>query len=146
MTRDVRSRLSLTFIDPMHTTRVSRRARAALAAGCALSIAACGDSRVGKLAAGIPRDSALKVMQTSSNGPDSLSNVHERGMYLTDGQLIEVLLYPRGSDPKRTEKLEDKQLTPLVLRDGKVVGWGWKVWDSVATAHKIGRRPMAPMK
>lgn len=55
--------------------------------------------------------------------------------YLTGGQMIEGLFYGRpGADSGTTP--EDK-LTPVVLIDGKVTGWGREAWDKVAAGHNI---------
>lgn len=112
----------------------------ALAAGV---LAACGDSRVKDLTAGISRDSTFAIMGTTPTAADSIPNIHERGVYLIDGSMYEVLLFPRDGDAHKGESLDDKEVTPLVFADGSLSGWGWSYWDSVATANKIPRRPMS---
>ncbi len=55
--------------------------------------------------------------------------------YLTGGQVIEGLFYGKaGADSGKTP--QDK-LTPVVLIDGKVTGWGREAWEKVASEHNI---------
>jgi hypothetical protein len=101
----------------------------ALAAG----LAACssgGDARFEQLSVGITKDSALKVM--GAQGPTRTDP------FLTEGKFIEVMYFaPAG----RTDSLPDREMSPLVTVDGKLVGWGWGALDSIAAATKI---PVAP--
>jgi hypothetical protein len=117
--------------------------RVGLAALSVGALAACGDSRVKELTAGISRDSTLAIMQTVPSAADSLPNVHERGVYLVNGQMIEVMLFPRDGDSHKGEQLDEKEVTPVVLTDGALAGWGWSYWDSVTAANKIPHRPLS---
>lgn len=95
-----------------------------VAAGCRKE-----DPRVKQLGVGIPKDSAMKVMElTTAARPSS---------WLINGQFIETfeVRYPGVEGPR--DSLSRKQLTPLVLIGGKVAGWGWKFWDSVGAANGI---------
>ena len=96
-------------------------ALAALLTGCS-----SGDARFKQLAVGITKDSALKVM--GAQAPTRTDP------YLTEGKFIEIMYFaPAGS----TDSLPDREMSPLVAVDGKLVGWGWEVLDSVAAATKI---------
>jgi len=91
---------------------------------------------------GISRDSALSVMgkDVSSGAPDSLPNIYLHERYLIAGQHYEVM-YFTPDDKKHnlsdTSAVNWKKLTPVVFREGKLIGRGWSYWDSVATANKI---------
>jgi hypothetical protein len=37
----------------------------------------------------------------------------------------------------------DRNMEPVIVIDGKLAGWGWSYWDSLAAAHKI---PVAPKR
>ena len=119
--------------------RVIRGRRAAISLGAAatLALTACGDSRVGNLSTGIGRDSALKVLAGGTTG-DSLANVYKQETYIYDGKLINVLLYNKdGLTETAQPGVRDPELTPVVIVDNKVTGWGWAHYDSVAKANNI---------
>jgi hypothetical protein len=94
----------------------------------AAALAACssGDARFEQLTVGITKDSALKVM--GSQAPARTDP------FLTEGRFIEVMYFaPAGT----ADSLPDREMSPLVTVDGKLVGWGWETLDSVAAATKI---------
>jgi hypothetical protein len=105
-----------------------RGLRLAAAAGLLL-VLGCNseDSRLKKLSPGITKDSAIALMGTapSDNAP-----------YLMHAQYIEALYYAR---PGKTDSasLALRRTAPIVTVNGKVTGWGWKYWDSVAAANGI---------
>jgi hypothetical protein len=102
----------------------------------------CEDKRVTPLDTGIRRDSALSVMgkDVSSGAPDSLPNIYLHERYLIAGQHYETM-YFTPDDKKHnlsdTSAVNWKKLTPVVFREGKLIGRGWPYWDSVSTANKI---------
>ncbi|GAB1342321.1 hypothetical protein [Gemmatimonas sp.] len=113
-------------------------------AAAAVLLAACGDSssndvgadKLGVLAEGSPRDSVLLVM---GQGPltaqyaDSLrlEKGFRRENYVIDGQQYEVLYY-RELQGNVAEQVQQAKETPVVLKDGKVLGWGWKYFVETA--------------
>ncbi len=105
------------------------RSYAASAAVIAVAIfsAACGDSRVGKLSVGISRDSVDVVMGDSP---------HRTENYLTEGKLWDVLYYARKGTPA-SDSIEWRQLSPVILADGVLVGSGWAFWDGEAARLRI---------
>jgi hypothetical protein len=116
---------------------VARRAAASFAAVAVVALAGCGDKRIDSLSQGIARDSALKVL---AGGPtaDSLANVYKQESYIYDGRMINVLMYNKdGETEKDDPTVPDSRLTPVVTVDGKVTGWGWAHYDSVAKANNI---------
>lgn len=120
------------------TRIVFNAALASLAAG---ALIACGDSRIKKLTPGISRDSALKVINEGASG-DSLARVYKQETYLVNGQLTNVLFYTKnGVTQKQDSTLAAKAQTPIVTVDGKVTGWGWNHYDSVAKAMNFKPTP-----
>ncbi len=102
-------------------------------------VAACGDARVKKLDEGITRDSVLTILRDGAPaaGPDSLPHVYENAAYLVNGRNYEVFYYTKGDEVAGADSLPAKRLTPIVLVEGSVTGWGWKYWDSVATSINL---------
>lgn len=98
----------------------------------ALLLAGCErpDPRLKQLTAGITKDSAVALM-----GPPAAQEP-----YLVNSQYIEGVFFTRPGVPDSLAKVP-RQMTPLVVVDGKLVGWGWPVWDSVAGANKIAVPP-----
>ena len=85
------------------------------------------DPRLEKLTTGISRDSVLTVM-----GVEKPERVDP---YLMGGHYIEALYYARpGVDSGKTP---ERELSPVVVIDGKLVAWGWDRWDSIAAANRI---------
>jgi hypothetical protein len=116
---------------------IGRSAAVLLAATMIGSLAACGDKHVDDLSQGITRDSALKVL---AGGPstDSLANVYKQETYIYNGKMINVLLYNKdGAKEAADPSVPDSKLTPVVTVDGKVTGWGWAHYDSVAKTNNI---------
>ncbi|MDT8436447.1 MAG: DUF3192 domain-containing protein [Gemmatimonadota bacterium] len=69
-------------------------------------------------------------------GRRTLTNPHRSQTWLTESGEWEVLYY-------YTRLLEDdgrvgdEELTPVVLRDGTVVGWGWSFWTDEIRRHDL---------
>mgnify|MGYP001579513380 CR=1 FL=1 len=103
---------------------------AGLAGLVALTLAGCrrADSRLENLASGISKDSVLAVMGAIPEVPTQ---------YLMDGQYIEAMVYRRPGLEGDFAALGRRDLTPIVLVNGLVTGWGWEHWDSVATQNSI---------
>jgi uncharacterized protein DUF3192 len=94
--------------------------------GAGLLLAGCGDSRLRKLAVGISKDSTMHIMGARPDRAEA---------YLTGGKMIEALFYGKaGADSGQTPEAE---LTPVVIVDGQLTGWGRDEWQKVATEHKI---------
>ena len=116
---------------------IGRRAAVLLAATSVGFLVGCGDARIDNLAKDIPRDSALKVLAGGSSG-DSLANVYKQETYIYNGRMINVLLYNKAGEKEASNpSVPDSKLTPVVTVDGKVTGWGWAHYDSVAKANNI---------
>ena len=128
----------------LRTTRPSRTIAVGVLAGAVLvATAACGDSRLEKLSSGIGRDSALAIINEGTSG-DSLARVYRQDSYLLENKtgnahVANVLYYSRGgAKPEAGDStLSRNATTPIVILDGKVVGWGWTYYDSLAKANNI---------
>jgi len=93
-----------------------------------------------KLSPGMSKADLLQVMGTKTK---YVLDLRERinNPYRTettrgkDGEMYEVLFYYTDLK-KRDEAITDDELTPIVLKDGKVVGWGWGFLnESVSKYH-----------
>ncbi|HEV8599805.1 MAG TPA: hypothetical protein VGQ69_10630 [Gemmatimonadales bacterium] len=105
------------------------RASVARVALLGVLLAACsaGDSRFKGLTRGISRDSVLKVLGDAK--PERLD------AFLVNSQFIEAFYFaPAGADSGSTP---ERDLSPVVVVDGKLAGWGWEVWDSIAGQNNI---------
>ena len=91
------------------------------------------DPRLEHLTVGMGKDSALAVMQWQ---PTKLEP------YLVAGQYIEGMFYARPGTTDSASR-QPRKMTPVVLVNGKLIGWGWEVWDSMAVKYNI---PVAPKK
>ena len=87
------------------------------------SLAACGDGRLKKLSTGISQDSVAVLMD--ADAPHTMSS------YLVDGKYWEVLLYPTKTVAPG-DSIPWRQMSPVVMADGAVVGWGWSYLDDMA--------------
>ena len=103
-------------------------ARTAAVVSAIVVLSACGDRRLGKLTEGIARDSVAVVMGTDAP--------YREQQFLTEGKLWEVLLYTRDNATP-TDSVAWRELSPVVIADGKVTGWGWDYWEDQAEALKI---------
>ncbi len=90
-------------------------------------LAACSDARLKNLSTGIEKDSLAVVM---GNEP------HRTETYQTAGKFWEIMLYARGNEAKEDSVAWGK-LSPVVMADGKVVGWGWDYWRKEAETLNI---------
>ena len=109
--------------------------RIAVVAAAALAVAGCqrGDPRVKSLTLGIPRDSAMVLMEVpSSERPYA---------YLIEGEFIETFVVRGPGVEGPRDSLTRKQMTPIVIIGGQLAGWGWDFWDSVGAAKNI---PVTP--
>jgi hypothetical protein len=123
--------------------RSTRRLAFGLAAtGAVLATAACSDTRLEKLTTGIGRDSVLAIINEGASG-DSLARVYRQETYLLPNKkgnafLGNILFYDkRGRKQAEDSTVAANETTPIVLSDGKVIGWGWTFYDSLAKANNI---------
>lgn len=108
---------------------MSRAAVRSIALGALLiGVAACGDSRLKNLSVGMGRDSVAVVMQTDAP--------HRSESYLLDGKFWEIFYYTRG-EAASADSIAWREMSPVVLADGQVAGWGWDYWEGEAERLNI---------
>jgi hypothetical protein len=121
--------------------------------GAALLFAACGGGDVGasrlkSVREGMSRDSAILLM---GRGPLSatlsdtlrLEQGFRRSAYFIDGALVEVLYYREVPGSVR-EGVTRQTETPIVVKDGRVLGWGWRYFDAQRTGLGIPDESTVP--
>jgi hypothetical protein len=59
---------------------------------------------------------------------------------LVNGQSISTLYLARPGAAD-SAALADRNMSPVVLISGSVVGWGWEKWDSIADANGVQVAP-----
>ena len=102
----------------------------------------CRDTRLDALSVGITRDSALAIINAGAGG-DSLARVYRQESYLLpnrkgNAHVTNILFYNKNGTKEADEpRLAPDKTTPVVLSDGKVIGWGWTYFDSLSTANNI---------
>jgi hypothetical protein len=98
---------------------------------------ACGSSEAGaerleKLSEGIPRDSMFLLIgegPLTASGADTMRVDHGFRLtrHLVDGRMYDVV-YVRDIPGDVSERVLQENETPIVMADGKVIGWGWKFY------------------
>lgn len=65
-----------------------------------------------------------------------VNNPYRTSAFKRESSHIEVLYY--YTDKKSADGgITDDELTPIVLIDGKLAGWGWDYWNDVAYKYEI---------
>ena len=90
------------------------------------------------LSPGMTKQEVLVVMGTkvimSEDG--QINNPYRTEMYRSQGHAFELLLY--YTDKKRADgAITDDELTPLVIMDGKLDGWGWSYWNGLVQKYEL---------
>jgi hypothetical protein len=107
--------------------------------GAAAVAIACGDKTVRQVDSGISRDSAINLLTggTPGTNSDTFKNVHRRSRYLLQGKEMEVLWFTATGAVPGKDTLPFRELTPIVVFDGKVIGKGWDFWEKTAAENNI---------
>lgn len=89
------------------------------------------DSAVALLS-GAPTDSAATPY------PDSLTRVWRSTPYLVNGQRIEIVFYsPSGEKRTATDTVPENEIVPVVIIDGKVLGYGRSALNDVYSRYPL---------
>ena len=118
-----------------------RRSGPAVVLALSVSLAGCGDANLKQLSVGITRDSVLKILALGSTGTDSTPNVYREERYLNAGKFITMLLYTNTGKEEGVDSIPERELSPVVLLNDTLTGWGWAYHDSVARANNIVIKP-----
>jgi len=99
------------------------------------SVAALGcsrdDPRFQQLNPGITKDSTLAAIGVGQG--------ERPATYLVKGKMIEAMMIRQRGAEGPLDSLSREQVTPVVMIDGKLSGWGWTYWDSVSKAIGISK-------
>ena len=91
------------------------------------------------LSPGISKQEVLTAMGTkkiTSEYGQIINNPYRTELYRHQGHAFELLLY--YTDLKRRDgAITDDELTPLVILDGKLDGWGWSYWDGLVQKYEL---------
>lgn len=91
------------------------------------------------LSAGSSKQEVLEIMGTETRRAKDgtvVTNPHRTEMYRAKGSVFELLLY--YTDVQKADgAITDDELTPIVIKDGKVDGWGWSYWNEVVQKYEI---------
>ena len=90
------------------------------------------------LSPGMDKSEVTKIMgnESYSTIAGTISNPYRSELYRTQVGIVEVLMY--YTDLKASDDaITDDELTPVVLIDGKVDGWGWTYWDNMVHKYEI---------
>lgn len=94
--------------------------------------------RLMNLSTGMTKSEVLAVMGTKTimSEDGQINNPYRTEMYRSQGHTFELLLY--YTDKKRADgAITDDELTPLVIMDGKLDGWGWSYWDGLIQKYEL---------
>jgi hypothetical protein len=115
-----------------------RRLGVALALAFAVALSSCADKRIRDLDVGISKDSMLKVVGRGAPEGDSLPNIYRHNAYLVQGKMFEVYFFdPENRKLADSVAVHSKELTPIVLLDGRVEGWGWRYASKLSRDYGI---------
>ncbi len=65
-----------------------------------------------------------------------ITNPYRTEMYKVGSNTFELLLY--YTDLKKSDgAITDDELTPIVMKNGKVDGWGWSYWNNLINKYEI---------
>lgn len=100
-------------------------------------------SRLLNLRASMSRGDVLKVMGTETKTYhrtdsvlETMNNPYRTEMYKSGEHQFEILYYYTDVK-KRDDAITDDELTPLVLKDGLLDGWGWSYLTDVAAKYEL---------
>jgi hypothetical protein len=101
------------------------------------------DPRVKAVESGATRDDAIKAIVGDApvNARDTFPHIHRRSLYLINKKEMEVLWFTPTDQMPGKDTLPFRELTPIVLYDGQVIGKGWDFWDSTAKVNNIAVPP-----
>lgn len=91
------------------------------------------------LSAGMTEQEVLNLMGTKTIKADNgtvITNPYRTEMHQSNGHVFKLLLYYTDIQ-KNDGAITDDELTPLVVVDGKLDGWGWSYWNNLIEKYEI---------
>lgn len=93
-------------------------------------------TNLAKLQVGMSKAAVLKLMGTAEaqTRDGAVRNPFRSEMFVASGAQVEVLSYVTRVN-RKFAPIGDAELTPVILRDGKVVGWGRQALRRLKNPH-----------
>lgn len=92
--------------------------------------------RLMNLSPGMTKNQVLSIMGVNNVWATKINNPYRTEFYRKNGHTFEVLLY--YTDLKSLDgAITDDELTPIIILDGKLDGWGWTYWESLIQKYEI---------
>jgi len=108
--------------------------------GCAnlSQIRADNRQKLNQLSAGYTKQEVLNIMGTKTVQAQGsvITNPYRTEMHQANGHVFEVLFYYTDIQ-KQDGAITDDELTPLIIKDGKLDGWGWSYWNNLINKYEI---------
>lgn len=100
-------------------------------------------ANLNRLALGMTKEEVLAVMGTKTvttyrDGVrgEQITNPYRTEVHQAGGHVWEILFY--YTDNKADDgAITDDELTPIVLKDGRLDGWGWSYWQDIVRTYEI---------
>lgn len=99
--------------------------------------------RLGGLQVGMGRAGVLEHMGYATARTDFrvVKNPYHIDTYTVPGHRIEVLWYVTETK-QEGDGIAPDEVTPVVLVDGRLAGWGWPFWRQLVQTHGIRTEPL----
>ena len=116
----------------------SRGLVAALSLGAVGIVSACAggpDPRIEQLTRGITRDSAMVILNGgTAPAPGATPHAISSGDLLVNGANYTVLYWsPDIEEGTSASEVKKSDVTPVIIQNGMLVGWGWEFHNNMAT-------------
>ena len=100
-------------------------------------------TRLGALQVGMGRVGVLQHMGYATARSDFrvVKNPYHVDRYTVPHHRIEVLWYLTGTK-QEGDGIAPDEVTPVVLVDGRLAGWGWPFWRELVQTHGIATEPL----
>ena len=112
----------------------------AFVSGCVglSQIRADNRQKLNGLSVGLTKQEILNIMGTKTVQAQGsvITNPYRTEMHQTNGLVFEVLFYYTDIQ-KQDGAITDDELTPLIIKDGKLDGWGWSYWNNLINKYEI---------
>ena len=93
------------------------------------------------LSVGMTKQEVLEVMGTITLQAigETITNPYRTEMHRLGGHYFEVILY--YTDLKsQGSTITDDELTPIIMKDGRLDGWGWSYWNNAISKYEVRMR------